>query len=337
MPAPISTTSPLIHTRALAADQPAAPGSAVAAARGTDSASLSGIGRELGRLRVMLGRLAGSVGIGTRGLSERAQGLLDETRDELQRLGEGRAQRGRSIAIKSSDVLDADFSFTGDNPGGPISVNVEITQSAQRAGLFLNLGASQTGGAGTIDLATGSAFTISITGSMGSREISFASTQTLAQVAAAINAFYEDTGVEAAISGYGIKLASSGLGSEDFVSFKVREGTLTDLSGGAAGPLGVFQLEPDDFNDAQQSGTTFANATNTIRDTGQDVRATINGRPTNTLGNVIVLRGEPFRGVLKLSTGPATDPAGVNAQNLGAFLAAVFDPQPGLDTNGRLR
>ncbi len=157
------------------------------------------------------------------------------------------------------------------------SVDATVTQSAQKAGLFLNLGASASGGTGTINLATGSAFTVEIVGTKGSRELSFASTQTLSQIAAAINAFSEDTGVEASVSGYGVKLSSSSFGSSEFVSVKVTEGTLTDGSGGAAGTLGVYQLESDDFNDAVSSGTSFANAVNTIRDDGQDIDGTING------------------------------------------------------------
>ncbi len=339
MPKPIAPNthpSPLIQSRPLPVGRASGVNPNVIV-RANDSASFSGVSRELGALRTMLGRLAGSVSAGGGAPSDRAQGFLDEIRDEIQSLGEHAAHHGRAVTIKSRDVLGASFSFIGENPGGPISVNVEVTQSAQKAGLFLNLGASQRGGAGTINLATDSAFTIELTGKMGTRELSFASTQSLAQIATSINAFYEDTGVTATISGYGIKLSSNGLGSEDFVSVRVTEGTLSDGSGGNAGPLGVFQLEPDDFNDAQSTGVTFQDAINTVRDDGQDVQATINGRPTNTLGNVIVLRGEPFRGVLELSTGAAIDDAGVNAQNLGTFLAAIFDPQPGLGTYDALR
>ena len=156
-------------------------------------------------------------------------------------------------------------------------VTATVTQSAQKAGLFLNLGASASGGAGAIDLASGSAFSVEIVGSLGARELSFASTQTLDQIAAAINAFSEDTGVEATVSGYGIRLTSSEYGSAEYVSVKVTEGNLADNSGGAAGTLGVYQLEDDNFNDAVGSGVSFTAASATIRDEGQDIGGTING------------------------------------------------------------
>ncbi|GJM17888.1 MAG: hypothetical protein DHS20C14_01010 [Phycisphaeraceae bacterium] len=175
-----------------------------------------------------------------------------------------------------------DFQINGAKfDGASQSVDATVTQSAQKAGLFLNLGASASGGAGTIDLNLGSgesAFSIEIVGSLGSRELSFASTQTLTQIAAAVNAFTEDTGVVASVSGYGITLSSSNFGSDEYVSVKVTEGDLTDGSGGAAGALGVYQLEATNFADAQGSvASTFANASNPVRDDGQDIDGTING------------------------------------------------------------
>ncbi|MEZ6318176.1 MAG: flagellin [Phycisphaerales bacterium] len=154
-------------------------------------------------------------------------------------------------------------------------VTAIVSQSAQKAGLFLGLGTAATDGTGTIDLATGSAFTIEVVGTLGSRELSFSSAQTLTQIAAAINAFTEVTGVEATVSGAGVKLTSSEYGSDEYVSVKVNGGTLTDHSSSAS--FGVYQLSATDFNATSGSATSFTNASNPVRDDGQDIGGTING------------------------------------------------------------
>jgi flagellin len=155
-------------------------------------------------------------------------------------------------------------------------VDAIITQSAQRGGLFLNLATSATGGTGQIDLASGSAFVIEVSGALGSRQLSFGSGQSLDQVAAAINSFSDVTGVSAVVSGYGVVLQSTEFGSTQFVSVKTANGSGT-LNNQSSQTSGVYQLEDDDFNTAETSGTSFAAATNPIRDDGQDVDGTING------------------------------------------------------------
>ncbi|MFG0306003.1 MAG: flagellin [Phycisphaerales bacterium JB040] len=159
-----------------------------------------------------------------------------------------------------------------------LSVDAIVTQSAQKGGLFLELGASASGSAGEISLGgTNSAFVVEITGSEGSRELSFSSGQTLGQIAAAINSFSEVTGVEATVSGTGVTLSSTNFGSEAFTSVVVSNaGGITD--NGSGNTLGIYDLEDQDFSTAESSvRSTFANATNAVRDDGQDIAGTING------------------------------------------------------------
>lgn len=153
--------------------------------------------------------------------------------------------------------------FSGDS----LAVDVQVTQSAQQAGLFLSAGGS------ALDLGTGSTFVIEITGSKGSRELSFASGTSLAKVKDAINSFKDVTGVEASTSGTGLKLFSSDFGSDEFVSVKI-----VDDGGLTTSGTGIYGLNSTNANAALTSGaTTFANAGNGVRDEGQDIGATING------------------------------------------------------------
>lgn len=157
-----------------------------------------------------------------------------------------------------------------------LDVEAVVTQSAQKAGLFLEVGADATNG---INLGgDGGTFTIEITGADGSRELSFSSGQTLTQIAAAINSFTEVTGVAASVSGTGVKLASSTFGSEAFTSVKIADDAgIAD--NGSGNTLGVFGLSSGDFNSAEASGTAFTatGASNGISDDGQDIAGTING------------------------------------------------------------
>lgn len=153
--------------------------------------------------------------------------------------------------------------------GASLSVQAIVTKSAQSAGLFLstggNLNLGNTSPAGT--------FSIEIAGALGSRQFSFASTTTVANIVTAVNTFKTITGVSAKASGTGFKLASTDLGSAQFVSVKtISAGGIT-----GAGAVGIYGLNSTNFAATTGAATTFANATNGVRDAGQDVSATING------------------------------------------------------------
>ena len=155
--------------------------------------------------------------------------------------------------------------------GGNIEVQAVVTTSAQQAGLFLSLG-------GPLNLNGGvnSAFTIEVTGSLGSRELSFASGTTISAIVNAINTFTAVTGVQAVASGTtGIRLESQQFGSNAFVSTRIVNPA--DIQGTG---IGVFQLNGTNFNTADSSSAVAFNASaarNGIRDIGQDIVATING------------------------------------------------------------
>ncbi len=150
-----------------------------------------------------------------------------------------------------------------------LDVSAIVTQSAQQGALLLSFGG------GVVNLAAATdEFVFEVAGEKGSREFQFASGATLAEVTAAVNSFKDVTGVSAAVIGSsGIKLASVEFGSNEFVSV-----TIVDDGNIAAGS-GIFGYESDDFSTASTTGFAFtaADASNGIRDDGQDIAGTVNG------------------------------------------------------------
>ncbi|QYU67558.1 hypothetical protein J4558_22020 [Leptolyngbya sp. 15MV] len=161
-----------------------------------------------------------------------------------------------NLATGISDFKVNGAKFNGAN----LDVNVLVTQSAQQGALFLSMGGA------SIDLGTGSSLVLEISGSLGSRELTFSSGTTIANIAAAINSFKDVTGVTATVSGTGLRLNSTNFGSSEFVSVKVVD------DGAIAGTgVGIYQMETGNARDAQATGTAFsaAAAANGIRDAGQ--------------------------------------------------------------------
>jgi flagellin len=160
--------------------------------------------------------------------------------------------------------------------GQSLNVQALVTKSAQQASLFLSTkGALNLGG-------TNGTFSIEVAGAAGSRQFTFASGTTTAAITAAVNTFKSVTGVSAAVSVSGVKLASTDFGSNQFVSVK------TINSGGITGTgVGIYNTNANNFNTLNTTiASTFANATNGVRDSGQDVQATINGITATASGKV---------------------------------------------------
>jgi flagellin len=209
-------------------------------------------------------------------------------------------------------------------------VQAVVTTSAQQAGLYLSTN-------GAIDLggATGSSFTIEISGALGSREFQFGSGTTLADVNTAINTFTNVTGVAATVSGNGIKLNSSDYGSKDFVSVKV-----VKAAGITGTGIGIFQLNATDFNTADSSSqTAFASAGNGVRDNGQDIVATINGIQATSDGRKASINTDFLNVDITFSDAAASN----SAQTVGAVNAftindggADFQLSGHVDTAGKV-
>jgi flagellin len=189
--------------------------------------------------------------------------------------------RTSGISTGLSDIRVGNAKFTGASLG----VSVAVTASAQQAGLFLSAGGS------ALDIDTASAFTVELTGSRGGRQLSFASGTTLANMAAAINTFTDVTGLQAVVSGTGVLVRSQEHGSQEFVSVRVLNaaGINSTSSGDAGTPVrGIYNRQAANFNSNSTTiASAFSAASNPVRDSGQDVRASVNGYQATTSGRSV--------------------------------------------------
>jgi flagellin len=181
--------------------------------------------------------------------------------------------------------------------GASLALDVIVTNSAQQGGLFLSMGAA------SIDLNTGSALVIEVSGTRGARELSFASGTTISSIRDAINSLSDTTGVTATVSGTGIRLTSIEYGSEEFVSVKV-----LNAAGLNSSTSGIHRLQAANFNaaatnsgDGPGSEIEFSGALNGVRDAGQDIRATINGMSALGKGRTASVNSDQLQAAITLS------------------------------------
>ncbi|MEQ8769706.1 MAG: hypothetical protein RIB60_04260 [Phycisphaerales bacterium] len=318
MPTPIATTSqtnPLIQTRPFTVGRPLATGAAGGAARPSDVANLSGIGRELGELSTILGRLR-AAGVESASKTVGYQTRLDDVRDELRSLGEGRALGGQSVKVVTPEVVRAEFYDINLSPDETVEVNVDIIQAAEQGRLYFRLPT------GKVEDTDDGDVRISLFGPDGAKRLSFTSGQTLQQVMSTINAFSDRTGLVAEDIGLqsGFTLRSADFGGQKFAAVEGFEGT-SNIEIGEAGP----------------GSTQLLGENGAFRDNGRDPRASVNGFNAVTLGSELVFLTPKFWGFLDLRVGELLDPAAANASNRGSFTAALLNGSPGLDTNNLLR
>ncbi|MDX2130472.1 MAG: flagellin [Planctomycetota bacterium] len=201
--------------------------------------------------------------------------------------------------------------------GASLNVDIQVTTSAQQAGLFLSAGGSN------VNLNTNSALVLEIAGSKGSRELSFSSGTTLAKITDAINSFSDVTGVEAVVSGTGILIRSEDFGSSEFVSVKVvnAAGINSTSNGDASTPVrGIYNRQSAAFNSNNTTiASTFSNATNAVRDVGQNVRATVNGLAAVSNGKVLRVNSDFLDVEVSLSTAKSQALGNVGSGSNPAF------------------
>ncbi|MFN3166934.1 MAG: flagellin [Phycisphaeraceae bacterium] len=193
-------------------------------------------------------------------------------------------------------------------------VDVLVTQSAQHGALFLSLGTA-------LDLASAtSSFTFELGGALGTREFTFGSGTTVADIAASINTFTDVTGVSAVASGVYVELKSEEFGSDEFVSFKI-----TNL-GGLTGGVGTNSSTGEN-----NLGSTAAfTATTDIRDAGQNVGAVINGVAAVSDGKTARINTDFLDVELELTTAGAQALGAINALTITGG-GAKFNLGPNVD------
>jgi flagellin len=232
----------------------------------------------------------------------------------------------------------SDFAVNGAKfSGSSLKVDVQVTTSAQQAGLFLSAGAAN------IDLTTGSSLVFEVTGSKGSRQLTFTSGTSIATIASTINSFSDVTGVQAATSGTGVKLFSTDFGSDEFVTAKVIHDAGINLvaNGDAATPTrGIYNLQAANFAAANTTiASTFANAGYGVTDKGQDIAATVNGISATTHGKTLRINTDFLDTQVTLNTTTSQTLGGVGGSN-GAFYitggGASFMLAGNVDIAGRV-
>ncbi|MEM7624392.1 MAG: flagellin [Planctomycetota bacterium] len=207
-----------------------------------------------------------------------------------------------NVESQATTVSDIKVNAAKIADGDTRAVQVIVTQSAQNAGFFLSTGTS-------LDLSAADAtFTFDLAGADGARQFSFASGTAIADIASTINTFTEVTGVSAVASGDGVVLKSIGLGTDEFVSVDVKD------DAGLTGA--VVDLSANDNNALGASVSTFAAASNPLRDEGQDINATVNGVAATTNGATAKLSTDFLDVEIDLTT--------AGAQTLGSIAAATI-------------
>jgi flagellin len=203
--------------------------------------------------------------------------------------------------------------------GSSLSVDMQVTASAQQGGMFLSMGGT------SIDTNTSSSLVIEISGSKGSRELSFASGTTLAKIVSTINTFTDVTGVSASLaatSSTRIGLTSSDFGSSEFVSVKMinSAGINSTNNGAGATNRGIYNRQAAAFGTANTTiASTFAAANNGVLDSGQDLAGTINGIAVTAKGKTARINTDFLDVELTLTTTEAQGLGSVGSGSNPAF------------------
>lgn len=183
--------------------------------------------------------------------------------------------------IAGVQVDGAQFGSTGN-----ISVDVEVVEAAETAGLFID---GSTGTVGVLD----DPVTVEIAGPLGVQSVSFASGTALSSVATAINSLTQTTGVSASFLTSGVQVNSTTYGSDSFVSVK------------------QIGTNSTDFNVLDGVGGTA-----TQRDEGVDVTAVINGVLAVGDGLDVTLKSPGLSVGLDLTEAFATTGGGTSSFNI---------------------
>lgn len=218
-----------------------------------------------------------------------------------------------------------DFSVNGAKIDGTnVQVQAVVTQSAQHGALFISAGAA------SLNLtAASSTFVFELAGANGSKQFSFSSGTTLANIATQLNNFKDVTGVSAVASGNILEFKSTEFGSDEFVSFNVVD------AGGQAGS--VFFASGGNENSYTTTGATaFASVTGDVRDDGQDIGALVNGLAARGNGREITVDSEALSVSLTLSNNLSQTLGSVDAFTITGG-GAKFNLGPDINANNQVR
>lgn len=220
---------------------------------GTAEGGLSEVSALLTELQGLVGEAANSGGLSDEEIAAN-QLQVDSILSTINRIAGSTNFQGKKLLDGSLDYTTENVTSTEINnlkinsaklpDGAEVSVVVDVVTSAQTAAVTF---------AGLTLAATN---TIQVTGNLGTEQLSFAASTSLSDIATAINAVKDATGVSATVNGSDLQLNSTAYGSAQFV-------TVTAVAG-------------SDFTDAE--------------DTGRDAVVNVNGAAAQASGLSISYR-----------------------------------------------
>ncbi|MFA9479122.1 flagellin [Phycisphaerales bacterium AB-hyl4] len=244
----------------------------------------------------------------------------------------------QATSFQGSKLLNGTYDFTVEDQNAGVEgfkinaaklghddtrdVQVLVTQSAQHAGLYMDMD-----GAALNLSSADDRFVLEVGGAMGSRQFTFASGTSLEAMATQMNTFKEVTGVSAVASGNGLILKSTVMGSDQFVSVDIVD------HGGQAG--GIQNFEANDANAVAAGSTAFDTVTNAIRDKGQDVGAIVNGIAATARGENLRINTDFLDVEIQLSTEAAQSLDTIDAFTITGG-GAKFNLGPNVDITNQV-
>lgn len=202
---------------------------------------------------------------------------VDSSLEAIDRISQVTTFQGRKLLDGSMDFVTTSLSTTISKlnieqanlgSAGSILVDVDITTAAARAQVTVTSTAFALSG----DLV------VKIGGKTGAEVFSFSSGATITQIVNAVNLVSDATGVTAANSSNTLDFRSTEYGAESFVSVE----TISDAGG-------------------------FRSAVSSIRATGTDIAATVNGVRANGRGNTLSINTATLDMAVTVSNGSTTD------------------------------
>lgn len=194
-----------------------------------------------------------------------------------------------SLKVNASQIPD----------GAAVNVVVGVTQSAQTGVVTYSGGAVAAGGV-----------TISVAGSKGTQQLSFASGSTVSSIRDAINAVKASTGLSAQVSGTALRVNSTTYGSDSFVAITAVSGSFSTSSAKDFGRDAIVQVNGSAAT-AKGKSVTFRTATLDVEfDIGDTINtnagassfAVTGGGATFQLGSKVTENGKASLGIGSVAT-----------------------------------
>ncbi|MCC5829175.1 MAG: flagellin [Phycisphaeraceae bacterium] len=215
--------------------------------------------------------------------------------------------------------------FTGSSQ----AIKATVTQSAQRGGLMIHVGAALNLSAAT------DTFSFVVNGMEGSKEFSFSSGSTLADMRDSINAFKSVTGVSASVQGTsGVLLRSVDFGSDAFVGVQVTGGGNKVIGSGT----GIREMSATQNNTVKGGAATAFTTVSEVRHTGKDIGGTINGLVARGQGTTLSVISDQLDAsiTMKNTTAATQTPGSVTALTVRGG-GATFALGASIDINNQAR